>query len=79
MKRIKVVQVNKLYAPTVGGIERVVQHVAEGLKDKENIDMNVLVCQPKGATVKERYNGIKIVRAGSIGTYLSMPVSFSFF
>lgn len=79
MKKIRVVQVNKLYAPVVGGIEKVVQDVAEGLVSKEDIDMQVLVCQNKGKTVKEKYNGVKLVRAGSFGTYFSMPVSFSFF
>ncbi len=79
MKRMKIVQVNKLYAPVVGGIEKVVQEIAEGLSVKDDVDMQVLVCQGKGKTVKERYNGIKLIRSGSFGTYLSMPVSFSFF
>lgn len=75
-KKINVVQVNKLYAPQIGGIERVVQDIAEGLNDRTN--MKVLVCQPKGRTVKEIYNNVDIIRAGSIGTFFSMPVSFSF-
>lgn len=78
-KKIRVVQVNKLYAPVVGGIERVVQDIAEGLYFKEDIDVQVLVCMQKGKTVKEKYNGVKVIRAGSIGTYLSMPVSLKFF
>ena len=79
MKKLKVVQVNKLYAPYVGGIERVVREVAESLNDKEDIDMQVLVCRSSGKTEKERYNGVKLIRAGSMGTYFSMPVSFKFF
>ena len=39
MKKIRVLQVNKLYYPEVGGIERVVQYLAEGLK--EETDMRV--------------------------------------
>jgi len=56
-KQIKVLQVNKLYAPFIGGVERTVQDIAEGLKDK--VDMKVLVCQPKGRTTKEMMNEVK--------------------
>ncbi len=79
MKKIRVVQVNKLYAPIVGGIERVVQETSEGLIDKNDIDIQVLVCSGKRKTTKERYNGVKVIRSGSIGIYLSMPVSIRFF
>lgn len=73
---MKILQVNKLYSPWVGGVEKVVQDIAEGLKDK--VDMKVLVCQKKGKTTIDNVNGIEVVRAGSIGIYFSMPVSFSF-
>lgn len=46
MSKLKILQVNKLYHPWIGGIEKVVQDIAEGLKDR--VDMDVLVCQPKG-------------------------------
>jgi len=46
MKKIKVLQINKLYYPWIGGVEKVVQDIAEGLNDK--VDMEVLACQPKG-------------------------------
>jgi rhamnosyl/mannosyltransferase len=74
---MKVLQVNKFYPPWIGGIETVVQNIAEGLNDK--IEMSVLVCQPKGKTISETYKGVRVVRAGSLGTYFSMPISFSFF
>ncbi len=45
MGQIKVLQTNKLYYPVTGGIERVVQQLAEGLSDKT--DTTVLVCQKK--------------------------------
>ena len=76
MKKIKVLQVNKLYYPDIGGIERTVQHIAEGLK--ENVEMSVLVCQPKGHGISEEVNGVPVHRCGSFGTLLSMPVSLSF-
>lgn len=73
---MKVLQVNKLYSPHIGGIETVIQNISEGLKDR--YDVNVLVCQPKGKTADEVINGVNVRRSGSIGTYFSMPVSFSF-
>lgn len=76
MKKIKILQINKLYYPDIGGIERTVQHIAESLKD--STDMNVLVCQSKGKGTKEVINGIPVYRCGSFGTLFSMPISLSF-
>ena len=73
---MRILQVNKLYSPHIGGIERVIQDISEGLKDK--YDINVLVCQPKGKTADDVINGVKVRRSGSIGTYFSMPVSVPF-
>lgn len=77
MEKIKVLQVNKLYAPHIGGVEKVVQDIAEGLKDK--VDMRVLVCQTNGGTKVEHINDVEVTRSGSLGIYFSMPLSFSFF
>lgn len=74
--RIRVVHVNKLYYPWVGGVEKVVQNLAEGLRHQ--FDVEVLVCQPKGHGSVEWVNGVRVTRAGSLGTVLSMPVSPSF-
>ena len=41
-EKIKVLEVNKLYYPVTGGIERLVQQIAEGLNAK--FDIKVLVC-----------------------------------
>lgn len=76
MKKIKVLQINKLYYPDIGGIERTVQNIAEGLK--ENVEMSVLVCQSKGHGVTEEVNGVVVQRCGSFGTLYSMPISLSF-
>ena len=76
MKKLKILQVNKLYYPWIGGIESVVKTVAENLKNET--DMTVLVCQPKGKRAEEKINGVNVVRAGSIGIKFSMPLSFSF-
>jgi rhamnosyl/mannosyltransferase len=74
---MKIFQINKFYAPIIGGIEKIVQDIAEGLIEKT--DMSVLTCQPKGKRSAERYNGVQVLRSGSIGTFLSMPVSLDFF
>lgn len=76
-EKIKVLQVNKLYFPHIGGVEKVVQDVAEGLKDRVN--MKVLVCSNKGKARIENINGVEVNRAGSFGIYFSMPLSLSFF
>jgi len=76
MKKIRILQINKLYYPDIGGIERTVQHIAEGLKEK--VEMSVLVCQPKGRGVTEEINEVPVQRCGSFGTLFSMPISLSF-
>ncbi|NBK25027.1 MAG: glycosyltransferase, partial [Spirochaetia bacterium] len=73
---MRILQVSKLYPPKIGGVERVVQQIAEGLNDKT--DMQVLVCQEKGKGSDEPYEGVKVHRSGSLGVFLSMPLSFSF-
>ena len=52
---MKILQVNKLYSPHIGGIERVIQDISEGLSDR--YDIEGLVCQPKGRTADEVENG----------------------
>ncbi|MDR2194413.1 MAG: glycosyltransferase [Treponema sp.] len=76
MKKIKILQINKFYAPWVGGVERVVQNIAEGLNTKS--DMKVLVCQSKGKAEKTTVNNVQIIRSASLGIFYSMPVSFDF-
>jgi len=76
-EKLKILQVNKMYFPVIGGIEKVVQQVAEGLAEKT--EMEVLVCNRKGKGTIEKINRVRVVRSGSLGVYFSMPVSFSFF
>lgn len=76
---MKVLIVNKLYAPWIGGVETVVREIAEGLSKDHSFSVEVLACQPKGKTTKEQINGVDITKAGSFGVLLKTPVSFSFF
>lgn len=74
---MKILQINKFYYPVIGGIERVVQIISEGLRDKT--DIRVLACQKEGRTVQETINDVPILKASSVGVAFSMPVSLSFF
>jgi len=74
---MKIFQINKFYYPYIGGIEKAVQEIAEGVKDKAEV--KVLVCQPRGKTKIELINRVKVIKSGSIGTFFSMPVSLRFF
>ena len=76
-RKLKVLQVNKLYAPDIGGVERVAQQIAEGLA--EQMQMQVLVCQKKGKRTEQKVNGIPVTRSKTLGTKFSMPISFGFF
>ncbi|MHA2216764.1 MAG: glycosyltransferase [Candidatus Hodarchaeales archaeon] len=73
---MKVLQVSKLYCPWIGGVEKVVQDIAEGLKDK--IDVEVLVCQPHGLGKRKLINDIRVTKTSSVGMFYSMPLSPTF-
>ena len=74
--RPRILQVNKLYYPDIGGIETVVQSIAE--QTLARFDPEVIACQPRGRGERAFINGVPVTRAGSLGTCLSMPVSLSF-
>lgn len=75
---IRVLHVNKLYAPWVGGIEMAVQNIAEGLQTFSDVHCEVLVSRDRGASTTEYLNGVRVTRVASLGTAMSMPVSPSF-
>ena len=76
MGKMKILQVNKLYYPEIGGIEKTLQQISEGLNDA--VDLKVLVCQKKGRGAVEKVNGVEVHRSGSLGVVASVPVSFPF-
>lgn len=75
---MKILQVNKLYYPWVGGVEKIVQQIAERLNGKNDFEIEVVVCQPKGKRKIEEVNGVKVYRASSFGIFWGMPISFDF-
>lgn len=76
---MRILQINKLYYPVVGGIETVVQQVAEGINKTDDFIVDVLACNSEFKTVREQINGVMVTRASSFGIFFSMPVSISFF
>lgn len=79
MKKIKILEINKAYFPHTGGIETLVKQYSEELAKFDNIEILTLVCRDgRGKTCFENVNGVKITRAGSLGTYFSCPLSVSF-
>lgn len=79
MGKLRVLQVNKLYWPHIGGIESLVKQYSEGLSKFDDVDVKVLVCKDgKGKGSVEDVNGVNVTRANSFGTYFSCPVSFDF-
>ena len=76
---MKILQINKLYYPVIGGIETIVKDIAHGLNNKDNITIDVLACQKKGKREESIIDGIKTYKAASFGKFLGMPLSFDFF
>ncbi|HHD92130.1 MAG TPA: glycosyltransferase [Candidatus Portnoybacteria bacterium] len=76
---MKILQVNKLYSPWIGGVEKIVQQISEGLNKKEDFKIDILCCNSKRESKEEEINGIKVRRARSFGIFWGMPISFDFF
>lgn len=73
---MNVLQLNKFYYPEVGGIEDVVQKIAEGLP--ESYTTRVLASQPRGFGSHENYNGVQVTKTSSLGVAMSVPLAPTF-
>lgn len=73
---LKIVQLNKYYAPHTGGVETVVQNIAEGLNARS--DMRVLVCSGDGSDHEDTVNGVAVHRSGRLFEVGPMPVSLRY-
>ncbi len=76
---MRILQVNKLYHPWIGGIETVAKDIAEHLNGKEEVTVTNLVCQPRGKREVTTVNGVTTYRAASWGIVSGMPLSLDFF
>jgi glycosyltransferase involved in cell wall biosynthesis len=74
---MKIVQVNKTYAPHIGGVETTVTTMAEGLCRKPGISVEVLVCNPQRSVRVQHsvVNGVSVTYAPRWGTLASLPAS----
>ena len=78
-RKLRILEVNKAYFPHTGGIETLVKQYSEELGEISGVSVRTLVCRDgRGGTVRENLNGVKLTRAGSLGTYFSCPLSLSF-
>ncbi len=76
---MKIVIVNKFYAPWIGGIETVVRQLSDYFAERQN-ETTVICCAPKrGMFVDERMGAVRVIRARIWGVFLKMPVSIDFF
>ena len=78
MPSLRVLHVNKLYAPWIGGVEAAVQALAEEAAAQPGVEVEVLACQPRGPAASETVNGVRVVRTASLGMWLSTPLSPTF-
>ena len=53
MEKIKILQINKLYYPSVGGIERTVQNIAEGLNGVDVYKRQDLLVIQEGTNIEK--------------------------
>lgn len=72
IRKKRILQISKLYYPYIGGIERLVAQIAEGLA--EQTEMSVLVCSENRHYKKEMRNGVRIVRVPSLFRVRNLPV-----
>jgi len=71
-------QVNKLYYPHIGGIEKVVCLLSEELAKRPALEVKVLVCNMESRTRIEKTSNLEVIRVASLGTLFSMPVAPAF-
>ena len=70
----RVLQVNKLYHPVVGGVETAVRDLSEGLVAR-GYDVRALVGRERGLGVRERIGGVAVRRCPTIGVAQSVPLA----
>lgn len=74
---MKVLQINKLYYPHIGGVEKHVKDVAEALAGK--VDMQVLVANTSRTPVNETVEGVNVTRVANWGVLRSAPLAPGFY
>lgn len=71
----KILQVNKFYYPSIGGVETVIKQYSEWLNHTYNVTVLCAHSKFSMRTTIEFINGVKVIRCASFGTFFSMPIS----
>ena len=77
---MRIVQTSKAYYPLIGGVETVITNIAEGLSGREEIDVEVLVCNNEPSLWKKRHdvNGVLVTYVPMWTKVASLPISPSY-
>jgi rhamnosyl/mannosyltransferase len=71
---LKILQVASFYAPTIGGMETVLQDLAEGLV-RSGDEVTVLCAASDGNGSDADVRGVRVLRSPSLGKVLSQPLT----
>lgn len=71
----KVLHISKFYPPDIGGIESFVGDLVNNISQK--IVCDVLCFNKKNKTIIEKKRFYKIIRTATLGSFFSVPISFS--
>lgn len=75
---MKIIQTSKAYSPFLGGVETVVQQLAEGFVEHHQLESRVVVCNDGRHTRHDTRKGVSITYAGTLARLASLPISPSF-
>jgi len=75
---MKLLVINKMYYPDIGGVETVVRQYSEFVSDDFSVTVLCVSKRYTKKTYKEVINNVEVIRCSSLGVYFSMPLSISF-
>jgi glycosyltransferase involved in cell wall biosynthesis len=76
---MRILQINKLYSPWIGGIETAAKGFAEYYNNRGDIQVTNLVCNVRGKRSVEQVGGVTTHRAATWKIKFGMPISIDFF
>lgn len=72
---IRVLHVYKNYYPVIGGVANHIKVLCSEMTKDEEINVEILVAGQGISTVNEKYDGIRVIRAGRAFEFASTPIS----
>lgn len=73
---MKILMINKLYYPVIGGVENHVRDLATSIRAfSGNADVRVLVANTGAKTVQEEIDDLQVIKVASIATIQSAPLA----